>query len=128
MRRSHLLPALALVVLAGCSNPSALSRDAERLQETVTPAARKISEGSQRMVRAAGQAADDAALAAKVKGVLMMRKGLDEREIRIHAEAGVIRLTGRVPTQAQKRLAGEATREIEGVTAVDNHLRVRRGG
>jgi osmotically-inducible protein OsmY len=124
MRLRSVLPAFAALLLTGCSNPSAITRDAERVGEKVTPAVRKISESSQRVVRAASRAADDATLAAKVKGALMMRKGLDEREVRVRADEGVIRLTGRVPNRAQKRLAGEAAREVEGVTGVENRLRV----
>ncbi len=126
MRLRLVLPGLVALLLAGCSNPSAITRDAGRIGEKVTPAARKISEGSQRVVRAASQAADDAALAAKVKGVLMMRKGLDEQEIRVRAAEGVIRLTGRVPTMVQKRMAGDAAREVEGVKGVENRLKVMR--
>jgi osmotically-inducible protein OsmY len=88
----------------------------------MAPAASRIADGSRRVVRAAGQAADDAALAGQVKAILMMRKGLDGRHILVSAEEGVVRLSGRVPDAAQKHLAAEAARNSAGVVSVENRL------
>src|SRR5215210_4703882 len=108
--RPLMLALIAVSLSAGCLSTAALTRGAKRIHQTVTPAAEKIGRGSRRLVHAAGMAADDAALGAKVKAMLMLRKGLDSRGIRVHCEAGAARLTGTVPTADQKRLATEGTR------------------
>jgi osmotically-inducible protein OsmY len=123
MRPYALLLVLAMT-MTGCVSPSAVTQSASRLKQRVEPAARKIATGSQRLVRAAGQAADDAALAAKVKSVLLTRKGVAGRSIHVRADDGAIQLTGRVPSLAEKRLASQIARDTVGVKAVDNRLKV----
>jgi osmotically-inducible protein OsmY len=121
------LLALALVsalMLTGCVSPSAVTHGASRLKQSVEPAARKIADGSQRLVHAAGQAADDAALAAKVKSILLTRKGVDAHGIRVRADDGAIQLTGHVRSLAEKRLASQIVRDTLGVRAVENRLKV----
>jgi hyperosmotically inducible periplasmic protein len=120
--------ALVLVglLVAGCVRPSAVTETASDIQQKVTPAAREIAETSQRLVRRAGQAADDAALTAKVRGVLLTRRGLDAEKITVTVRRGAVRLSGSVPSAAQKREAGEIARETVGVESVTNRLTGRR--
>src|SRR5438477_295674 len=101
--------------MSGCVSPSAVTHSAARLRRKVEPAARQIAAGSQRLVHAAGQAADDAALAAKVKSVLLTRKGVNGRHIHVRADEGAIQLTGRVQSLAEKRLASQIARDTVGV-------------
>jgi osmotically-inducible protein OsmY len=125
MRREIL--ALALPLLAvGCMNRAAVSDTATSIGNRIRPAAREIANGSQRLVRAAGQAADDAALTAKVKGVLMTRKGLDPGGIRVRAEDGVIHLTGHARSKGEIQLVTQIARDTAGVARVDNRLKVMR--
>jgi osmotically-inducible protein OsmY len=120
-----MLPAvLALPVLAGCVRPAAVTRGARAIQGRVTPVARALTDGTRRLVRSAGQSADDVALAAKVKAALMVRKGLDEGEIRVHVEEGVVRLNGRVASRDRKQRAAEVARNTVGVVRVENRLKV----
>jgi hyperosmotically inducible periplasmic protein len=121
--RSAALVLLGLLV-AGCVRPSAVTETASDIQHKVTPAARDLAENSQRLVRAAGRAADDAALSARLRGILLSRRGLDVGKITITSRRGVVRLRGSVPSAAQKRLAGDIVRETVGVRDVINRLRV----
>jgi osmotically-inducible protein OsmY len=123
MRRT-LLPISLIVVSAGCVRSSAVSRGAHAIRGKVSPVARAFSDGSRRLVRYAGQAADDATLVAKVKAALTFCKGGDAGEIQVCAEEGVIRLSGRVSSSARKHLAGEIARNTMGVTSVENRLKV----
>jgi osmotically-inducible protein OsmY len=110
--------------MAGCVRPAAVTREARAVQGKVTPVARAFANGTRRLVRYAGQTADDAALAAKVRAALTVHKGLDEGEIRVDVEEGVVRLSGRVSSAARKQLAGEVARNTVGVAAIENRLKV----
>ena len=46
------------------------------------------------------------------------------RGVRIAVNAGVVRLTGEVPSNAARELAGQLARQIEGVALVENELRL----
>src|SRR5437879_355369 len=112
--RQQISAILAALFTAGCINSSALTRGAKRIGGKVTPAARAFADGTRRVVRFAGQAADDATLAARVKAALTMRKGLEGSTVQVLAEEGVIRLTGGVRNAGQKRLAAEVARDTVG--------------
>lgn len=122
--RYMLLIVLPSVMAMGCVKTSAVTDTAVGIRERVTPAAREIAAGSRRLVRAAGQAADNAALAARVNGVLEIRRDLKSQAIKVSAEEGVVTLTGRVPSRAQKRVAGEVAGTTVGVRRVVNRLKV----
>ena len=90
----------------------------------MTPAARAFAGGTRRIVRYAGQAADDAGLAARVKTAIMMHKGLEGSAIQVLAAERVIRLTGHVRNARQKHLAAEVARDTVGVAGVANALKI----
>lgn len=114
---------LALLT-AGCVRPAALTRGARDLGGHVTPAARAFAGSTRRIVRWASQSAEDAALAARVKAALGMRKGLAGCAIHVACQEGVVCLTGAALRPGQKRLAGEVVAGTVGVDAVRNRLRV----
>ncbi len=122
--RSLVMAALVALFTAGCLSPAALTRDARRIGGKIAPAARAFAGDTRRIVRCAGQAADDAALAARVRAALAMRKGLDGSTLHLACEDGVIRLSGKVRSAAQKRLAAEVARNTVGVRGLANHLKV----
>lgn len=124
--RSAALILLSLLA-AGCVRPSAVTETASDIRRKVTPAARAIADDSQKLVRAAGRAADDAALAAKLRGILLSRRGLAAGRIDVTSRRGVVRLRGSVRTAAQKRLAADTVRETVGVREVINRLAVTEG-
>lgn len=125
--RGQSAAALAALFTAGCLSPSALTRDARGIGRQVAPAARAFAGSTGSIVRCAGQAADDAALTARARAALAMRKGLEGSTLHLSCEEGVIRLTGCVRSAGQKRLAAEVARNTVGVTSVENHLGVSRG-
>jgi osmotically-inducible protein OsmY len=119
------MPAILLVLLlAGCISPAAVTRSPGAIGGRVTPAARAFARGARRLVRYAGQAADDAALAARVKAALAMHKGLEGCDIHVGAENNVISLTGAASSREQKILAAQVARETASVTGVVNCLSV----
>src|SRR5690348_1738343 len=87
MRKLSACVLLALTT-AGCMNPHAIGQGVKNLGRRMEPTARKIETGSRRLVSAAGQAADDATLAARVRTVLMTRKEIDGRKIHVRVEDG----------------------------------------
>src|SRR5205807_2474753 len=90
----------------GCGSPA--SRSGTRgIGGRVTPAARAFASGTRRVVRFAGQAADDAALAARVKAALAIHKGLEGCAIHVGSEDSVICLMGTASNRGQKQLAAE---------------------
>src|SRR2546423_14720630 len=83
----YLIPIAAADICAGgCVKSQAVTRGARKIQHRARPAARAFAEGSRRLVRFAGQAANDAALAARVQAALMLRKGLAQSEIQVDVE------------------------------------------
>jgi osmotically-inducible protein OsmY len=116
--------ATAALCTTGCVKPQAVTRGARKIQHKVPTAARAFAEGSRRLVRFAGQAADDTALAARVQAALLLRKGLAQSEIQVDVEEGTVRLTGHVSSAAEKEIAGEAARGTAGVTGVWNCLTI----
>jgi hypothetical protein len=46
------------------------------------------------------------------------------RGVRVSVNAGVVRLTGEVPSAAARELAGQLARQIEGVALVENEIRL----
>ena len=46
------------------------------------------------------------------------------RGVRVNVNAGVVRLTGEVPSNAARELAGQLARQIEGVALVENELQL----
>lgn len=71
-----------------------------------------------------GQHVDDATLTTKVKSKLLATDNLHSTHIHVKSHDGVVRLTGSVPATAEKTLAVEAARNVDGVTKVYSHLRV----
>ena len=67
-------------------------------------------------------------LAAKVKNTLEAPESkLPSGAIDVTAADGKVSLWGAVATEAQRRRAGQIAGKVEGVTAVDNQLKVVRG-
>jgi osmotically-inducible protein OsmY len=115
---------VVLLLAGGCVRTSALERGARVVRGNVTPMARAFTDGSRRLVRYAGQTAEDATLLARLKTALAVRKGLDEGEIHLDVEEGIVRLTGQVSSAARKRTVAEVVRNTVGVTKVVNRLKI----
>lgn len=66
----------------------------------------------------------DAATTRKVKTALGLSKRLAGFDIDVNASGGVVTLTGRVPSEDAKSLAGEIARDTPGVSEVKNEISV----
>lgn len=71
-----------------------------------------------------GQHVDNATLTTKVKSKLLATDNLHSTHIHVKSRNGVVWLSGSVPTAAEKPLALEATRSVDGVTHVHSRLKV----
>ncbi len=60
----------------------------------------------------------------KVKSVLLYRRSVSGTKTSVAVKDGVVTLTGDASSQAQKELTEEYTKDIEGVKAVKNELKV----
>ena len=71
-----------------------------------------------------GDAASDATLTTKVKTKFLADTGVSGLKIDVDSKAGVVTLTGTVPTAAEKRRAIEIAKATDGVKSVTDRLKV----
>lgn len=71
-----------------------------------------------------GQKVDDSAVTTKVKAELLSAKNLKSTHIHVKTKAGIVSLTGTVPSAADKTTAEQVTKEVSGVASVKNHLKI----
>lgn len=62
----------------------------------------------------------DTWITTKVKADLLATKDVSGTEIKVETVNGTVKLSGRVPTQAQKEKAVEVATKIKGVVSVDS--------
>lgn len=77
--------------------------------------------------RTPGEYVDDATLTAKVKAKLIDNPATKARQINVDTYEGVVKLSGFVDSNEEKRLATEAARSVTGVKEVRNDLEVKQG-
>jgi osmotically-inducible protein OsmY len=76
--------------------------------------------------RSAGQFTSDAALTAKVKTAIASDAGLGSAAaINVNSYRGVVQLSGFVDSPEKVERAAEAARKVDGVTRVENNIRVQ---
>lgn len=63
-------------------------------------------------------------VAFKVRAALMFHKNVDGFHTKIRSREGAVTLQGRASSQAEKDLATEYTKDVEGVVSVDNQMMV----
>ncbi len=110
MRRGLLLFLVLLVIVAGVV--------IYRL-----PAATPVRE----MLRSVKDTSQDAATTSKVKTALLLSKHVSAFDIKTTTTRGVVSLTGEVPSEETRRLAGAIAQDTSGVTQVQNDLVVNPG-
>jgi hyperosmotically inducible protein len=69
----------------------------------------------------------DAATTAKVKAALALSKRVSAYEVGVDTREGVVTLTGQVPSESVKSLAGEIARDVAGVKEIKNDIVVNPG-
>lgn len=74
--------------------------------------------------RTMSQTARDAWIQGKLEAALVYNDDLSAFDIDTEVKNGVVYLKGNVESQTKKDLAGQLSRNIEGVSKVENNLRV----
>ena len=75
--------------------------------------------------KSVGQSLDDKVIGGRVWGRLVGEPGLRSMNIDVDVERGVVTLTGKVASVAQKRRVVELARGVEGVARVKDFLKVK---
>lgn len=87
------------------------------------PAAAPVRE----MLRSVKDTSQDAATTSKVKTALLLSKHVSAFDIKTTTNRGVVSLTGEVPSEETRRLAGAIAQDTSGVAQVQNDLVVNPG-
>lgn len=69
----------------------------------------------------------DGWITAKVKAILAFHKNVSASDTEVNTQGGVVTLTGKAGTEAQKQLTAEYAKDVEGVSSVRNNLVVAKG-
>ena len=78
-------------------------------------------------LRSVKETSQDAATTSKVKTALLLSKHVSAFAVNATTSRGEVTLTGEVPSEETRRLAGAITQDTSGVTAVHNNLTVNPG-
>jgi osmotically-inducible protein OsmY len=110
------------VRLSGSADTSAQKAEAEKLARN-TDGVRSVDNDIEVSTgRTLGQATDDSVITSKVKAKLT--GNMNPFNVDVDTRHGVVTLTGRVETSADKSTAERLARETSGVTSVKNELKV----
>lgn len=74
----------------------------------------------------AGEGMSDTAITTKVKADLLDQKDLSSMHIHVRTREGVVRLTGSVPSAAEKQMAADVVHGVTGVKSVENQLLIHK--
>jgi osmotically-inducible protein OsmY len=94
------------------------SVDVEDARDVGAEVGGKVAAG----VNEAQRATANAAITAKIKSKMALDDTVDAAEIDVDSSEGVVRLSGRVNTDAERMKALELARETEGVSRVEDNL------
>ena len=72
-----------------------------------------------------GQKLDDSVTTGKVKAALIDTKDVKSGNINVETRAGVVQLSGFVPSMAMRDKAGVVAGKVEGVKQIDNVLQIK---
>jgi len=75
-------------------------------------------------LRSVKESSQDAATTSKVKTALLLSKHVSAFDVKARTNRGEVTLTGEVPSEETRRVAGAITQDTSGVTAVHNNLTV----
>jgi osmotically-inducible protein OsmY len=75
-------------------------------------------------LRSVKESSQDAATTSKVKTALLLSKHVSAFDVKARTNRGAVTLTGEVPSEETRRVAGAITQDTSGVTAVHNNLTV----
>ena len=113
-----------VVHLTGAVETAAEREEAGRIARGVEGVREVINDVSVGGEQTLGEKVDDAAVTARVKAKIAASSQLNPFNIQVNTVDGVVSLTGRVHTTAEKAEAERLARETEGVRRVRNLLEV----
>ncbi|MEQ8768037.1 MAG: BON domain-containing protein [Planctomycetota bacterium] len=111
-----------IVNLSGTVSNLAARRDARDIAESTKGVLAVIN----RITVDPGKTVDDEAPVDDVKTALLVDPATESFEVDVKADEGAITLRGTVDSWAERRLAGDVTRSIAGVTSIDNLVQVEQ--
>jgi hyperosmotically inducible periplasmic protein len=123
MKRLTLATACAAIALAA-SPALAQDKPQEKPKETTIV----IKDDTTPKVKKAQKAVTDASITTAVNTRLLKDKAAADKSIEVHTKAGVVTLTGAVPTEADKVRIGGIVQRTTGVKRVENDLVVSAVG
>ncbi len=78
-------------------------------------------------INSVGEYTEDAATTARIKAAISLNKQIADLDVHVETSNNSVTLTGRVPTENDRRAAEEIARGTKGVGLVTNDLRVDPG-
>ena len=106
------LPALAIMAAVSLAAQAA------------DPATRQSTPSSPPTRESTGEYVDDAAITAKIKAAFVKDDAVRALDVKVQTVRGVVQLSGTARNNAEIERAGQIARNVPGVTAVRNDLRL----
>lgn len=126
-----LLAAFAVLALASCSEEAPPPKPAPAAPQSAVPAPQSAAAPAQPAPEAkapeAPKADPNKELARRVKQALEGEGKIQAAAIDVTADGGKVTLWGTAATEAERTLAASVATRVEGVTAVDNQMKVVKG-
>ena len=112
-----------VVRLSGIVDEAGQASEAAKLARE-TAGVRSVVNDIQVGSKTLGESLDDSVIVARVKAKITADVDINPFDVDVDAEKGVVTLSGRVATEAQKEKAGRLARETDGVRRVVNRIQV----
>lgn len=110
-----------LILVAADNTPAAPINSAPGMPGRADPDRRAAPDMS---VDKTKRAVEDSAITTRIKTKLLTTKDLKSTAIHVKTQQGTVDVSGTVPSQQQHDMALDAIRSVEGVTSVNDNLKV----
>lgn len=117
---------VSAIWLSGCQRhePGPAERAGRNLDQAAQAARKAVGDTAAK----AEQAIGDTAITSKIKASLLAESGLKGMQIQVETNNGMVKLMGKVGSQAASDKAAAIAKGVDGVKSVDNQLTVDSGG
>ena len=112
------------VQLSGYANTQQEIDRAVELARKV-PGVKSVNNDIRRVPQGTGEYLDDSAITAKVKSAFVADQQVSALAIKVETFKGVVRLSGSARSQQEIDRAVEVTRNVKGVTSVENNIQIK---
>lgn len=126
MRASRILiPAgiTAVLVLAACGQHHKSASATDHFKR----GASEMTQGAKQVATRVEATASDVAVTTRVKANLAANQGLASFSIHVTTTNGIVTLSGKVDSDAARKLAGQVAGKTEGVRVVVNEIAIKSG-